>query len=399
MFLHASLRQSATPEARSESRLNQWISTHGSIRFLSGSDTVSRQEEILEIPSTGILLVHRRGIAASAKFELRELVGDLFACQQRVIYLEAALERRDTTLDRLEKVMSNQMQTETIDIDFLSALIKDVKYALICDDRVLVNHRVEDQVIALRRTSQEDYIDDTINVLNGEMMVYKSAPYLLIVESPAKVSAPVKSLIKLFISQIASKERRERNFAALENARAMEWMALHDSLTELPNRRMLDRTLDELRHSTQQPNGIHALMCLDLDRFKQVNDRLGHAIGDQLLVRVSRLFQNLVRDTDTVCRVGGDEFIIVCPSIVDIQVVQQLAQRMIEAVSMPHIIQESHCKIGLSIGIAVWAADDTVPVEDLLMKADSALYAAKENGRNRFRFAQSTESESVSALG
>lgn len=399
MFLRASSRQSAKPETRAASRITSWVAAHGSVRFLSGTDTVGRHEEILEIPATDIALVHQRGISASAKFDLREIVGELFACQQRVGYLEAALQRRDNTLDRLEKVMANQMASESIDLDFIPELITDAKYALLCDNDVKVRWRVEEQVIASRLSCEDEYIDDTLNVLNGEMMVYKSAPYLLIVESPDRISSPVKSLIKLFINQVASIERRERNYVALKNARELEWMALHDSLTELPNRRMLDKTLNDLKQSAGDSANTHAIMCLDLDRFKQINDRLGHAIGDQLLVRVSRLFQNLVRDTDTVCRVGGDEFIVVCPNIVDLAVVQQLADRMIEAVSMPHIIQDSHCRIGLSIGIAVWQASTSWSVEDLLMKADGALYMAKENGRNGYRLASGDDAAPAAACG
>jgi diguanylate cyclase (GGDEF)-like protein len=162
-------------------------------------------------------------------------------------------------------------------------------------------------------------------------------------------------------------------------------MAHHDSLTDLPNRR---RFREQLQHEVTRLRADEstAILCLDLDHFKAVNDTLGHPIGDQVLQAVARRLRDAVRDNDTVARLGGDEF-----AIIQSRTGQQpedataLASRLIDLVSAPYDIEGQQVVIGLSVGIAV-APTDGAEADVLLKSADMALYRAKDEGRGTYRF-------------
>jgi diguanylate cyclase (GGDEF)-like protein len=161
-------------------------------------------------------------------------------------------------------------------------------------------------------------------------------------------------------------------------------MARHDALTDLPNRVLLSERLGEALSHVERGQQL-AVLCLDLDQFKNVNDTLGHPIGDALLRKVAGRLRHCVRDTDTISRVGGDEFSIIQTNIADAGDARQLAVRISEAVSAPYDLDGHAVLINTSIGIAMAPADGTDPNE-LLKNADMALYGAKADGRGMFRF-------------
>lgn len=164
----------------------------------------------------------------------------------------------------------------------------------------------------------------------------------------------------------------------------MARLASHDSLTDLPNRSLLRERLQALIDGSQHGRA-GALLCLDLDRFKAVNDSLGHPSGDLLLVQVTERLQQLVRTTDTVARLGGDEFAILLDHIRAPEHVAELAERLVQAIEQPFDLNGQGANIGVSVGIALVPQDgDTAP--DLIKRADLALYEAKAAGRNRYRF-------------
>ena len=161
-------------------------------------------------------------------------------------------------------------------------------------------------------------------------------------------------------------------------------MARHDALTGLPNRILLNEQLRRGLARTRREE-IVAVHLLDLDRFKNVNDTLGHPAGDKLLQMVTERLQRVARETDTVARMGGDEFAIVQAGIAQPSDATALALRAIEEVSKPYTIEGHHLIIGTSVGIAVGPKDGTTP-DQLLRNADLALYRAKDDGRGTFRF-------------
>ncbi|HEY3029447.1 MAG TPA: EAL domain-containing protein, partial [Bradyrhizobium sp.] len=165
----------------------------------------------------------------------------------------------------------------------------------------------------------------------------------------------------------------------------IEYMAHHDSLTDLANRVLLNERLEQALGHRSHREEIVAVHHLDLDQFKAVNDTFGHLAGDKLLKIVAGRLRGLVRDTDTIARMGGDEFVIVQGPIRDPAEATSLAQRIIALISEPYDIDGHQAVIGASIGIAVGPGDGLRP-DKLLRNADLALYRAKGDGRSTFRF-------------
>ena len=163
------------------------------------------------------------------------------------------------------------------------------------------------------------------------------------------------------------------------------YQAHHDSLTDVPNRILfVDRLTLELARTRSQ-NGLLAVMFLDLDRFKRVNDMLGHAFGDQLLQNVVNRLQTCVRDCDTISRLGGDEFAILLPKVTGREDVEIIALRVLSVMREPWLIAGQEFHITTSIGISMYPFDGEDP-DTLLKNADMAMYRAKESGRNNFCF-------------
>lgn len=176
----------------------------------------------------------------------------------------------------------------------------------------------------------------------------------------------------------ANRSAEGRN-TELEEARAqMEHASLHDSLTNLPNRRYLDQMLSDNHSEADRPK---ALLHIDLDRFKQINDTLGHAAGDAMLVHAAKTLGSCVREGDFLARVGGDEFVVVTSSDVHDHDLARLATRIIVAMRQPVPFEGHECRIGVSVGIAR-AANSCDTGRQLLINADIALYRAKDRGRN-----------------
>lgn len=173
---------------------------------------------------------------------------------------------------------------------------------------------------------------------------------------------------------------------ALASSRAeAHHLSLHDPLTSLPNRNRLAECVSQALVRTRRDDHAMAMLCLDLDRFKQVNDTLGHSVGDALLREVAERLRANVRDGDTVARLGGDEFAVVLARIAHSDEAGTLAQRLVQVMSEPFDLDGGRVTIGVSVGVAL-APDDTAQPDELLKMADLALYRAKSDGRGTFRF-------------
>lgn len=165
----------------------------------------------------------------------------------------------------------------------------------------------------------------------------------------------------------------------------LERLAYFDSLTALPNRLLFrDRLGQEIAAARRHENKV-ALLFLDLDRFKYVNDTLGHAAGDELLQIVAQTLQDNVRDSDTVSRLGGDEFTVIIPDIDHVDQVSGITQKIIDELGMPLQLRGQEVQIGASVGVAIFP-DDGDNIDQLSRHADMALYKAKDEGRNNFQF-------------
>ncbi|MBK5395238.1 diguanylate cyclase [Pseudomonas sp. TH39(2020)] len=176
------------------------------------------------------------------------------------------------------------------------------------------------------------------------------------------------------------------NFKLMDDERAnMQQLAFHDTLTGLPNRRLFLNLLDQaIDHATKHQQSL-ALMFIDLDRFKSVNDTLGHACGDKLLVAVAERLGRSVRRSDVVSRLSGDEFAILITCMDQVGQLEALAHKLIVAINQPFMIEAQSIEMRISVGISLFPADG-VSAEDLLGQADGAMYQAKKAGGNTCRF-------------
>lgn len=169
-----------------------------------------------------------------------------------------------------------------------------------------------------------------------------------------------------------------------ETERRIEHLAYYDALTDLPNRALLSQRAELALGLAARRDEEAAVMFLDLDRFKDINDSLGHAEGDELLVQVARRLQRLIRETDTVCRLGGDEFVLLLPNTGQ-PGAAYLARKLLASFRQPYTVGGHHLQITTSVGIALYPHDGTTFTE-LLKNADAALYQAKQEGRNNWMF-------------
>ena len=178
--------------------------------------------------------------------------------------------------------------------------------------------------------------------------------------------------------------RHVRNIVR-SNELIMERMAHHDPLTGLPNRQLFNDRIGQALRQAERDRTSLALMYVDLDRFKPVNDTYGHEAGDQLLVHVSAGLLAAVRRRDTVARMGGDEFVILLLAPNDNAALRELAGKILRVVTSPFVFQGRALQVGASVGIALYPAD-SLDAETLLLYADKAMYRAKVAGGSQFRF-------------
>jgi len=165
----------------------------------------------------------------------------------------------------------------------------------------------------------------------------------------------------------------------------LQYLATRDALTGLPNRVLLQERLTQAIAQARRSGRRVGVVFIDLDRFKNVNDTLGHRIGDELLKRVTAALSNALREADLLARLGGDEFMVIVEDFDDPDVLNRIAQKLQDAVSQPFEIEEHDIYITSSIGISLYPADGDAP-EELLKHADVAMYRSKELGRNTYQF-------------
>jgi diguanylate cyclase (GGDEF)-like protein len=202
-----------------------------------------------------------------------------------------------------------------------------------------------------------------------------------VAEAPAGGPAALRERIEMLESVNAS---LRRTVARLQGEITVtRRLAYHDALTGLPNRHLLrDRLEQGARRAAREGRSI-ALLLLDLDRFKVVNDTLGHEAGDQLLREVAWRLQGCTRGADTVCRWGGDEFIVMLPNVACRDEVERVARKVEACIAAPFDIRGEAVHVGVSVGVAMLAPEDGA-IERLIRDADRAMYRAKRAARASF---------------
>ena len=239
------------------------------------------------------------------------------------------------------------------------------------------------------RNVTDSYPDDQ-NLANLKVVSYAGVPcfdsYYKIIghlavmdDKPMLDKKRTLSILKIFSARAGAEMERKRT----ENA--MRDMAYHDALTGLPNRILLNDRLEMSLLQAKRSKNMVGLLYIDFDRFKQINDTLGHDVGDQLLQAVGNRLKECLRQQDTVARLGGDEFILLFPGITNREDAGKLAQKLLEKIRPTFTIEEHELNITLSIGIALFPSDGD-DAKSLIRCADEALYAAKNSGRDRYHF-------------
>ncbi len=227
-------------------------------------------------------------------------------------------------------------------------------------------------------------LENTVQALNGGASAYMTKPIDL-----DELFATLKKLLKKQQSNDKSMKmlqavQRELNGNGHSEEKILH-MATHDILTGLPNRILFDDQLVlELAHAKRNKKKL-AIMLIDLDHFKNINDAMGHSSGDELLQQVGKRLTKSLRKTDTVARIGGDEFLLLLPDISKMNAVYKLVSKILESLRKPFFVDGHKIYITASIGISIFPKDGDDP-QTLVKRADMAMYKVKENGRNNFRY-------------
>jgi diguanylate cyclase (GGDEF)-like protein len=245
--------------------------------------------------------------------------------------------------------------------------------AIFGDNRAVVG---SDSLLLLGDTLKEYFPELQSMIKNQSSFSFELTPPGMKKLFVVQAFSPDEGLIATLFEDITDRRQSEQQ---------IQKMAYFDSLTGLPNRSLFLDRLNQAMARASREKGSLALLFLDLDRFKNVNDTLGHSVGDQLLTDVSMRLKRHIRNSDTLARLGGDEFVVIATNLGKELNATYVAKNLIEAVQAPFRIGNDRLHVTTSIGIALFPEDGT-DTEALLKNADLAMYSAKESGRNAFSF-------------
>ena len=236
------------------------------------------------------------------------------------------------------------------------------------------------QIGWVRISTSSAITDQILNTLRRNIVLSVAGLFLAVIT------------ILVFMIRYFFKDIHQHEIQLIDSNKNLEEVASTDALTGLPNRFTLnERVLAAMSQCVEQ-GGILAVCFLDLDGFKGVNDTLGHHAGDQLLIEVAKRLRSVVREEDSVIRVGGDEFVLLLGGLVTQQKSKYSLNRIIKAVSKIYVINHERVEISASLGVTFYPFDNGSP-EQLLEHADQAMYGAKRNGKNQWYFYQSTQKD------
>lgn len=264
------------------------------------------------------------------------------------------------------------------------------------------------QALSLDLENNLDFLANTVPIINwiilsliiiivsGSIWIFNKMIVKPIVTTTQTMNLLVKDQIDIKISDTLKKNEIGQMARALEKFRdniverneaekKVLGMANSDALTGLDNRKRFEERIDDAINSAKRNKSHIACLMIDLDKFKPVNDTYGHIAGDEVLKTISERLSHITRETDFVARLGGDEFAVIATSVDGPESVELPANRILDQLSLPIYFEGNRLEIGGSIGIAIFP-DDGATKNDLVRNADTALYAAKEAGRNCFRF-------------
>jgi len=220
--------------------------------------------------------------------------------------------------------------------------------------------------------SSQTYYEQKLN------MRCKSGRYLPILARAKKVVDTNNKALRLIGTHVDLSE-------ITEVQEKLRYQAQHDTLTQLPNRSLFLDRLEQAIKQARRYNNKLAVLFLDLDHFKEINDTLGHEAGDALLVKIAKILSDNIRESDTVSRFGGDEFAVIIDKVANEKLIIDIAQKIMQKVNIPHFVEGKEFFNTFSIGVSLYP-DDGLDATTLLRNADLAMYKAKHNGKNGYQF-------------
>jgi diguanylate cyclase (GGDEF)-like protein len=250
--------------------------------------------------------------------------------------------------------------------------VADIREKTVTSREEAVNSREENAILSIGKASgyePKTGVEETIPTMPGD-------------QTNTQINMLRQANAHLVVSTIEAHNLTEQVKIAKDE---MDYLAHHDTLTDLPNRLLLKDRISQAIELAHRHGGQLAVMFMDLDQFKYINDSLGHTVGDQLLQSVAQRLVVCMRHSDTISRHGGDEFILLLSDIAHVEDAAQSAQKILASIGQLHHIEQHDLHINVSIGISIYP-DDGLDVETLIKNADTAMYCAKENGRNNYKF-------------
>lgn len=328
-------------------------------------------------------------IVSSPILRQGEVVGSVAAFQDITPRLEA-----ERALREAESLFRSALENAPIGMAILSLEGRFTKVnRVLC--QLLGYQQAELEALSFAEITLPEDLQADLNsmqrLLNGEIDTYQMEKRyrrkdgeMVWVQVTGSVMRDADRTPLYFLAQIEDITERKQHQEQIRQ------LAFYDTLTGLPNRRLFLDHIDQALTQAKRYQRSMAVMFLDLDHFKQVNDKLGHDIGDQLLQGVASRLTASVRHGDTVSRQGGDEFVVVLAEIAHPEDAAHVAQKILDALDAPFALQGHIVQVGVSIGIAIYPVDGSDDIQELMKKADIAMYAAKGLGRNQYRFFDQT---------
>jgi diguanylate cyclase (GGDEF)-like protein/PAS domain S-box-containing protein len=289
----------------------------------------------------------------------------------------------------------------------INAILKAVDQAVISIDEFGIIKSVNDVAVKIFGYGKPAMMGHNINMLmpephhsnhNDYLIRYQSTGHSRVIDQTTEAEGLRADgsvfPIELTVTEVSENNGRSTYVGSMRDIttqKAQEerirFLALNDSLTGLPNRASFnDKITEAVARSKRNKCGL-ALMFIDLDKFKPINDTLGHEAGDIVLKTVAQRLEKLIRKTDTAARLGGDEFVLILENIDNAEGAALIAKNILEKIPQPIAVTDTTCSVGVSIGISLYPGDaKTIP--DLLSAADKAMYDVKAAGRNNFAFFQ-----------